>query len=248
MPRWQACMKIMQELWGSSLQSGPLTSLVCGNTNKYRNGYYLHLRISFFTCLVKKYDSRTAISTVFIVVHLITKWSSSQGIYIYLAGSTDFGNLSFIVPGMHPFFYICTDAFNHTEEYAEAAGTAALGGEVVSCDEIGLYCDQTISDIFIFPGHMVCLWSFYLLRCFISPLCSFPCARSWRGPVVHPEDSQSSGYDSCRCRVLPCSAEASEGGLPPGQAEAGEITQRQQYSPDGSTNTIALIIIIGILI
>ncbi|XP_062296213.1 peptidase M20 domain-containing protein 2-like [Scomber scombrus] len=37
-------------------------------------------------------------------------------------GSTDFGNVSFIVPGIHPFFYICTDAFNHTEEYTEAAG------------------------------------------------------------------------------------------------------------------------------
>ncbi|XP_049452326.1 peptidase M20 domain-containing protein 2-like [Epinephelus fuscoguttatus] len=38
------------------------------------------------------------------------------------AGSTDFGNVSFIVPGIHPFFYIGTDALNHTEEYTEAAG------------------------------------------------------------------------------------------------------------------------------
>ncbi|XP_018519178.1 peptidase M20 domain-containing protein 2 [Lates calcarifer] len=38
------------------------------------------------------------------------------------SGSTDFGNVSFVAPGIHPFFYICTDAFNHTEEYAEAAG------------------------------------------------------------------------------------------------------------------------------
>lgn len=55
-------------------------------------------------------------------------WSnteSSQWISNYLAGSTDFGNLSFIVPGIHPFFYICTSALNHTEEYTEAAGTAA---------------------------------------------------------------------------------------------------------------------------
>ncbi|XP_042356003.1 peptidase M20 domain-containing protein 2-like [Plectropomus leopardus] len=37
-------------------------------------------------------------------------------------GSTDFGNVSFIVPGIHPFFYICTDALNHTEEYTAAAG------------------------------------------------------------------------------------------------------------------------------
>ncbi|KAF0044306.1 hypothetical protein F2P81_003464 [Scophthalmus maximus] len=38
------------------------------------------------------------------------------------SGSTDFGNVSFVVPGIHPFFYICTDALNHTEEYTEAAG------------------------------------------------------------------------------------------------------------------------------
>ncbi|KAM9842935.1 peptidase M20 domain-containing protein 2-like [Aulostomus maculatus] len=38
------------------------------------------------------------------------------------SGSTDFGNVSFNVPGIHPFFYICSDALNHTEEYAEAAG------------------------------------------------------------------------------------------------------------------------------
>ncbi|KAM4625997.1 peptidase M20 domain-containing protein 2-like isoform 3-T3 [Polymixia lowei] len=39
------------------------------------------------------------------------------------SGSTDFGNVSFIVPGIHPFFYICTDAMNHTEEYTKAAGS-----------------------------------------------------------------------------------------------------------------------------
>ncbi|XP_015240654.1 PREDICTED: peptidase M20 domain-containing protein 2 isoform X1 [Cyprinodon variegatus] len=38
------------------------------------------------------------------------------------SGSTDFGNVSFLVPGIHPFFYIGTDALNHTEEYAKAAG------------------------------------------------------------------------------------------------------------------------------
>ncbi|XP_047467697.1 peptidase M20 domain-containing protein 2-like [Mugil cephalus] len=38
------------------------------------------------------------------------------------SGSTDFGNVSFIVPGIHPFFYIGTEALNHTEEYTEAAG------------------------------------------------------------------------------------------------------------------------------
>ncbi|CAG10477.1 unnamed protein product, partial [Tetraodon nigroviridis] len=38
------------------------------------------------------------------------------------SGSTDFGNVSYIIPGIHPFFYIGTDAFNHTEEYTKAAG------------------------------------------------------------------------------------------------------------------------------
>lgn len=49
----------------------------------------------------------------------------SQRFYNYLAGSTDFGNVSFKIPGIHPFFYIGTDALNHTEEYTEAAGTSA---------------------------------------------------------------------------------------------------------------------------
>uniref|UniRef100_A0AAQ6A0J4 Peptidase M20 dimerisation domain-containing protein n=1 Tax=Amphiprion ocellaris TaxID=80972 RepID=A0AAQ6A0J4_AMPOC len=43
----------------------------------------------------------------------------------HITASTDFGNVSFIVPGIHPFFYICTDAFNHTKEYIQAAGVAA---------------------------------------------------------------------------------------------------------------------------
>lgn len=38
------------------------------------------------------------------------------------SGSTDFGNVSFVVPGIHPFFHIGTGALNHTEEYTEAAG------------------------------------------------------------------------------------------------------------------------------
>lgn len=49
----------------------------------------------------------------------------SQRFYNYLAGSTDFGNVSHKIPGIHPFFYIGTDALNHTEEYTEAAGMSA---------------------------------------------------------------------------------------------------------------------------
>lgn len=38
------------------------------------------------------------------------------------SGSTDFGNVTFEVPGIHPYFYIGSDALNHTEEYTHAAG------------------------------------------------------------------------------------------------------------------------------
>lgn len=38
------------------------------------------------------------------------------------SGSTDFGNVTFAVPGIHPYFYIGSDALNHTEEYTDAAG------------------------------------------------------------------------------------------------------------------------------
>ncbi|NXY90025.1 P20D2 protein, partial [Alcedo cyanopectus] len=40
-----------------------------------------------------------------------------------LSGSTDFGNVTFAVPGLHPYFYIGSDALNHTEQYTEAAGS-----------------------------------------------------------------------------------------------------------------------------
>ncbi|KAM9383294.1 xaa-Arg dipeptidase [Phaethornis superciliosus] len=42
-----------------------------------------------------------------------------------LSGSTDFGNVTFVVPGLHAYFYIGSDALNHTEEYTEAAGSQA---------------------------------------------------------------------------------------------------------------------------
>uniref|UniRef100_A0ACB8GE72 Uncharacterized protein n=1 Tax=Sphaerodactylus townsendi TaxID=933632 RepID=A0ACB8GE72_9SAUR len=40
-----------------------------------------------------------------------------------LSGSTDFGNVTFVVPGIHPYFYIGSDALNHTEQYTVAAGS-----------------------------------------------------------------------------------------------------------------------------
>ncbi|XP_036438265.1 peptidase M20 domain-containing protein 2-like [Colossoma macropomum] len=38
------------------------------------------------------------------------------------SGSTDFGNVTHAVPGIHPYFYIGSDALNHTEEYTVASG------------------------------------------------------------------------------------------------------------------------------
>ncbi|XP_062407310.1 xaa-Arg dipeptidase-like [Sardina pilchardus] len=38
-------------------------------------------------------------------------------------GSTDFGNVSFVAPGIHPNFYIGSEALNHTKEYTVAAGS-----------------------------------------------------------------------------------------------------------------------------
>lgn len=38
-------------------------------------------------------------------------------------GSTDFGNVTFVVPGIHPYFHIGSNALNHTEQYTEAAGS-----------------------------------------------------------------------------------------------------------------------------
>ncbi|XP_072854954.2 xaa-Arg dipeptidase isoform X2 [Pogona vitticeps] len=39
------------------------------------------------------------------------------------SGSTDFGNVSYIVPGIHPYFYIGSDALNHTEQFTQSAGS-----------------------------------------------------------------------------------------------------------------------------
>lgn len=38
------------------------------------------------------------------------------------SGSTDFGNVSFVVPGIHTYFYIGSKALSHTEEYTVASG------------------------------------------------------------------------------------------------------------------------------
>ncbi|XP_060769967.1 peptidase M20 domain-containing protein 2-like isoform X3 [Neoarius graeffei] len=41
------------------------------------------------------------------------------------SGSTDFGNVSHAVPGIHPCFYIGSEALNHTAEYTAACGADA---------------------------------------------------------------------------------------------------------------------------
>ncbi|KAI8137775.1 hypothetical protein BJV82DRAFT_633981 [Fennellomyces sp. T-0311] len=40
-----------------------------------------------------------------------------------VSGTTDFGNFSNVVPGLHPGFYIATTAANHTKEFEKAART-----------------------------------------------------------------------------------------------------------------------------
>ncbi|KAG7460649.1 hypothetical protein MATL_G00201050 [Megalops atlanticus] len=50
------------------------------------------------------------------------KFTTDQEVLSTSSGSTDFGNVSYVVPGIHPYFYIGTEALNHTEEYTAAAG------------------------------------------------------------------------------------------------------------------------------
>lgn len=87
----------METLWGFSFQSNQPTSLV-GEHEYFREA-----------------DKRGDDTPVLL-------FTEPRRFYNYLAGSTDFGNVSFVLPGIHPFFYIGTDAFNHTPEYTDAAG------------------------------------------------------------------------------------------------------------------------------
>ncbi|KAJ8275042.1 hypothetical protein COCON_G00096670 [Conger conger] len=49
-------------------------------------------------------------------------FTTDQEVLTTSSGSTDFGNVSYVVPGIHPYFYIGSQALNHTEEYTAAAG------------------------------------------------------------------------------------------------------------------------------
>lgn len=46
--------------------------------------------------------------------------------FVLSSGSTDFGNVTFVVPGIHPYFYIGSNVLNHTEEYTVAAGVHTI--------------------------------------------------------------------------------------------------------------------------
>ncbi|XP_077160779.1 xaa-Arg dipeptidase-like [Paroedura picta] len=48
---------------------------------------------------------------------------SDKTILSRFSGSTDFGNVSSVVPGIHAYFYIGSNAPNHTEHFTEAAGS-----------------------------------------------------------------------------------------------------------------------------
>ncbi|XP_064196010.1 xaa-Arg dipeptidase-like [Anguilla rostrata] len=49
-------------------------------------------------------------------------FTTDQEVLTMSSGSTDFGNVTYVVPGIHPYFYIGSEALNHTEEYTVAAG------------------------------------------------------------------------------------------------------------------------------
>lgn len=161
----------------------------------------------------------------------------SQRFYNYLAGSTDFGNVSFKIPGIHPFFYIGTDALNHTEEYTEAAGTSARlrRGMNTLFLLMKVNCIRCLKPSSCFQvTWFVCL-VFFLFTSYPPCRRSFSFhARSWKGPVVHPEDSQSPGDDSCGRGVLPRSVAASERGLQAGKAKNGELSKGQWHNLGGA--------------
>ncbi len=47
-------------------------------------------------------------------------------------GSTDMGNVSLVVPSIHPMFGIASEAGNHNEGFTDAAGTPAAHGQMLS--------------------------------------------------------------------------------------------------------------------
>lgn len=51
-----------------------------------------------------------------------------------ISGSTDFGNVTHAVPGIQPYFYIGSEALNHTAEYTAASGESEEQLPLSVCD------------------------------------------------------------------------------------------------------------------
>ncbi|KAM9782486.1 peptidase M20 domain-containing protein 2-like [Neosynchiropus ocellatus] len=49
-------------------------------------------------------------------------FTTDEELLSHASGSSDFGNVTFAVPGIHPYFYIGSDALVHTAEYTPVAG------------------------------------------------------------------------------------------------------------------------------
>ncbi|CAH1800017.1 unnamed protein product [Owenia fusiformis] len=64
-------------------------------------------------------------------------------------GSTDMGNVSYVVPSIHPVFYIGTDAPNHSIGFTAAAGDAKA--QPYTLDQ-GKALAMTALDVFLTPG------------------------------------------------------------------------------------------------
>lgn len=54
--------------------------------------------------------------------YVLSKTSLFCDLIPSISGSTDFGNVTHAVPGIHPYFYIGSEALNHTTEYTAASG------------------------------------------------------------------------------------------------------------------------------
>lgn len=86
-----------------------------------------HQKFFYFSVWGKSYSIldmgwRQYLSYIFLQRSKLFNAGSSKKISMLFLGSTDFGNVTFVVPGLHPYFYIGSDALNHTEQYTEAAG------------------------------------------------------------------------------------------------------------------------------
>ena len=67
-----------------------------------------------------------------------------------MAGSTDMGNVSKVVPSLHPFFKIGDDVVPHTVEFQEASGTEAafeatlIAAQAMAMTAVDLFADSEL--------------------------------------------------------------------------------------------------------